>query len=226
MKMKWIKKFEAKRKVQNLHKVDDASKKTEYLEKCQDIDEMSYISFDSFYKSLDFDIFSKHDYNKFYSSGIAIHHDVKSATYGQIDGVYISSSEYGRSDHYLKDLVEWQKRNAFLFAEVNTGGASGGSCWDGMPGYEDSGPREYYGSSLDLHEFIYSYLKPIFDSILNNYANDKSSTELCDILYNNPNIIKEDDRSNYEYYGNYDNYSAYYITLGDLFEFLLKNGSF
>lgn len=216
--MKWIKKFETK--------VDDVSKKKEYLERCQDLDDMSYISFDSFYRSLDFDIFYKFDHNKFYSAGIAINRDAKSATYAQIDGVNIPSSEYGICIHHLKDLLEWKKRNAFLFAEVNTGGSSGGSCWDGMPGYEDCGPSEYYGDSLDLYDFIYSYLKPIFDSILNNYANDKNSKELCDILYKDPNIIKEDYRTNHEYYGNYDNYSAYYIKLGDLFEFLLKNGSF
>lgn len=224
--MKWVKKFEAKRIKSTIKTQELADRKQQYLDRCEDIDERSYVSFDAFFKKLDFNIFSKHNYEKFYSAGIAINREAKTMTYGQIDGVYISNSEYGNCDYVLKDLKEWQKRNAFIYAEVNTGGASGGSCWDGMPCYEDSGATPYEGSQLDLHDFVYDYLNNVLESIISDYPNDKSVSELCDILYNNPSIIKEGTRTNYEYYGNYDDYSSYYITLGDLFEFLLKNGTF
>lgn len=63
--MKWIEKFEG-RKAKITKTVDVESS---YKDMCDDLDDKSYITFDEFFESLDFDSFSKHD-NKFYESGV------------------------------------------------------------------------------------------------------------------------------------------------------------
>lgn len=93
------------------------------------------------------------------------------------------------------------------------------------------GARPYEGDTLDLHDFIFNYLKPVIENILSSHANEKSAQDLCQILYTesyvySPSIIHEDSTCNHEYYGNYDDFSCYYITLGDLYQFLSENNSF
>jgi hypothetical protein len=234
--MKYIKKFEG-RKVKSTNPQTEDQILSDYKDKCDDLDDRSYITFDEFFEGLDFDIFSKHDYNKFSESGVYASRISGGKTsrwqdsYGGRFEVNIKgqrynffTSEYGRfCPTGLENSLDWKKRNVFFYAEVNTGGASGGSCWDTG---DDDGAQPYEGSSLDLNDFIFSYLKPIIDNILSSHANEKSAQDLCQILYNNPSIIKEDSRCNHEYYGNYDDFSCYYITLGDLYQFLSENNSF
>ena len=69
-------------------------------------------------------------------------------------------------------------------------------------------------------------MKPILEHILSNQATTKTAEELCDVLYHNPNMIREDSRCNHEYYGNYDDYECYYTTFESLFKFLLQNEGF
>jgi hypothetical protein len=228
--MKYVKKFEG-RKSKSTPQTEDQILSA-YKDKCEDLDDRSYITFDEFFDGLDFDIFSNHDYNKFYESGVCASRIRGGSSAGggfevTIKGQRLNfyTSWYGgpACPTGLENSLDWKKRNVFLYAEVNTGGASGGSCWDTG---EDDGAQPYDGSSLDLNDFIFSYLKPILENILSSHANEKSPQELCQILYNDSSIIHEDSRCNYEYYGNYDDYSCYYITLGDLYQFLSENNSF
>ena len=236
--MKYIKKFEGRKtKPTTVHPTEEEILAL-YKDKCEDLDDRSYITFDQFFDDLDFDIFSKHDYNKFSGSGVYASRirggstsrwqttsggNFEITVKGQRLNFY-TSNEYGRScPTGLENSLDWKKRNIFFYAEVNTGGSSGGSCWDTG---DDAGAQPYDGESLSMNDFLFSYLKPILENILNSHANEKSAQELCQILYNNPNIIKEGSRSENQYYGNYDDYSCYYITLEDLYQFLSENNSF
>jgi hypothetical protein len=224
--MKWIQKFEARRSSKNDPAREEALRNQEeeavknYQYHIEDLDEMSAITFDQFLNSLDLNMFHKHG-NDFYGAGISA--PKKSGTI-RIGEYSIWDSEYGPyAPAGLGNLEDWKKRNLFFWAEVNTGGASGGSCWDTG---EDDGAQPYDGNSLDLRDFIYDYLKPILISILEMQATTVTADELCEILYQNPENIREDSRCNHEYYGNYDNYECYYMTLENLFIFLSKNGGF
>jgi hypothetical protein len=226
--MKYIKKFEAKNTKVNSTQQTEEEMLSSYKDKCEDLDDRSYITFDEFFDGLDFDIFSKHDYHKFHESGFSASRIKPNAGHfsyqtknGQLHFFYSTYGSFCPTG--LENSLDWKKRNVFLYAEVNTGGASGGSCWDTG---DDDGAQPYDGSSLDLNDFVFSYLKPILENILSSHANEKSPQELCQILYNNSSIIHEDSRCNHEYYGNYDDYSCYYITLGDLYQFLSENNSF
>jgi hypothetical protein len=231
--MKYIKKFEAKNTKVNSTQQTEEEMLSSYKDKCEDLDDRSYITFDEFFDGLDFEIFSKHDYNKFYESGVSASRirggssargGFEVTIKGQRLNFYTSIGYGGPAcPTGLENSLDWKKRNVFLYAEVNTGGASGGSCWDTG---DDDGAQPYEGDSLDLNDFVFSYLKPILDDILSSHANEKSAQELCQILYNDSSIIHEDSRCNHEYYGNYDDYSCYYITLGDLYQFLSENNSF
>jgi len=219
--MKYLKKFEAKKSKAPIINTEEILKNYQYH--IEDMDEKSPITFDEFLNGLDLDIFSKYDSNKFSESGLNSPNNLDIIINGK--NIYYSSYlKYGPKPTFgLDKSIDWCKRNSFFWAEVNTGGASGGSCYDEGP---DDGAQPYDGDSLELNDFIYSYLQPILQEILSTQATTKTAKELCDILYNNPNIVREDDRSNYEYYGNYDNYSCYYITLESLFEFLYQNEGF
>ena len=225
--MKYLKKYEAARGVRGKQikttpdNIEEILK--DYKYHCDDMDEKSPITFEQFLNGLDFSMFSKHDYQDFNESGLNGPKDsCNNITVGN-QTIYCSYDYGPYAPKGLDKSTDWCKRNSFIWAEVNTGGASGGSCWDTG---DDDGAQPYDGNSLDLHDFIYSYLKPKLQEILSTQASTKTATELCDILYNNPGIIKEDSRRNNEYYGNYDDYECYYITLEDLFKFLYENEGF
>ena len=229
--MRYIKKFDTKKnkkkvKTSNLDWIED------YKNRCNDIDEKSEITFDQFYDNLDFSSLNQisirlYEKNKAFSdAGINLSNPNNNSNRFTIDGTpFYTTSEYKGSSNSSEDssLEEWQKRNIFIWVDCRTGGASGGSCYDEGP---NDGARPYEGESMDYNDFIYDYLKYVFDDILIKYAPDKTSTELCDILYSNySGIVRNDSRTNYEYYGNYDNYECYWITLEDLFLFITQNTS-
>lgn len=234
--MKYVKKFEGRKAKTTPAPQTEEQILSAYKDECDDLDERSYITFDQFFEGLDFDAFSNHDYNKFHESGFYAGKIRKpSSRYGSGYGGDFEINVKGQRINFytggygpicptgLENSLDWKKRNVFLYADVNTGGASGGSCWDTG---DDDGAQPYDGESLDLNDFLFSYLKPILENILHSHANEKSAQELCQVLYNNPSIIREDSTSDYQYYGNYDDYSCYYITLGDLYQFLSENNSF
>jgi len=193
-------------------------------------DERSYISFDKFFDNLPFSEFNKYEYGKIHDAGInapltnSNRHSYSSFSV-DVNGqkLTFSSSNSITAPPYFSDNKDWTKRNLMIYISVNTGGASGGSCYDTG---EDDGAFPYDGESIYLSDFL-DYLKPKLDVILEDYANTKSSSELIELLRTQDyNLIREDSYSNYEYYGNYDDYGVLYITLYDLFKFLAKNDAF
>lgn len=219
--MKWIKTYEAKRRIVP---PDTSKVATDYKNYCDDLDEFSAITFDEFVNSLDFDIFSKHS-SEFYDAGVRSPKIEDGITVHKIGSYSIWNSEYIENcPNGLQKNIDWFRRNTFIYAEVNTGGASGGSCWDDE---NSPGAQEYYGKELDLRKFIYDYFQPKLEIILSRLPNMKSAKEMCDILFDNIHgIVRSSHRTDYEYYGNYDNYSCYYITLERLFKFIGDNDGF
>lgn len=110
---------------------------------------------------------------------------------------------------YYSSINDNPTANDCLFLEWQIGGQSGGSCWD-------EGSSRYYP--------LKSEKEPEFQSL------DLILTELC------PNInitqyktlcnavIKYDERSVNEYYGNYTDYGIKRIRFGDLYENLTVMG--
>jgi len=97
------------------------------------------------------------------------------------------------------------EKDYLIYQRWNSGGVAGGSCWDEGEG----------------HNYEYSHPDPKF-TILEIVLD-----ELCpDITLKNYNevlkLIKENETTNWEYYGNYDNYQIRYIRLKDL-ENLIKS---
>ncbi len=89
-----------------------------------------------------------------------------------------------------------------IYMRWNTGGVSGGSCWD------DSDPQEYYGDS-----------KPRFtvlDLVLKKLRPDLSYLDYKLV----EGLIRSNTGTRYEYYGNYDDYEVEFIVLSDLYKLL------
>jgi hypothetical protein len=89
----------------------------------------------------------------------------------------------------------------YLFIEWSTGGVSGGSCW------ESSDPQPY---STDEPEPEFTDLENVLLSIFPSipYLQYKAFASL----------IKEDYRTEYEYYGNSIDYSNKRISLRDIYD--------
>lgn len=90
----------------------------------------------------------------------------------------------------------------FLIESVYTGGYTGGNCWD------DTDP--YFESSGDKVEFavLDKFLAEVAPSI--TFLKYKGISEL----------IKENERTEYEYYGNTSDYKIFYIDLNELYDYL------
>ena len=232
-----MKKFEANRQKRGLIEtpaMEVAKRNAELLSRAKDewewADERSYVSFDKFFDGFPFDIFSNHEYSKISYSGVYAPYSSRggsqyssSVTFdvrGSKMNFYSKDKIISSGHPYLPDNQDWIKRNLMIMITCNTGGYSGGSCWD------DSDPQPYYEhDSIELSDFL-EYLKPKLDAVLEGYANTKSSSELIELLRSDYNLVKEDSYTNYEYYGNSDDYSVMYITLYELFKFLAKNDAF
>lgn len=180
------------------------------------MDELSPITFDQFLKGLDINNLDRTPIG-FDQCGVNLPNISRGILIINGHTIYGTEYTYGPScPRGLEDSLQWKKRNIFIWAEVNTGGEYGGRD-------DSSSVEEYHGSSLDFNLFIYNYLLPIIENILYNQANIKTAKQLCDILYKDPSIINFSDRRYDDYYGNYDKYQCYYITLEDLFVFLGRN---
>ncbi len=211
--MKYIKTFEAKRGLEDILK--------DYQYYIEDLDEISPITFDYFFDNLDFDIFDSG--KDFYSAGINLPQCTTAKSLNFKGSVLYRSQDYGPiCQRGFENNIDYIKRNTFFYAEVNTGGFTGGNCWNEDDLYE------YSGESFEMTNFIYSYLQPILENILYSQANTKTAKQLCDLILESPQVIpiSEDYRTNYEYYGNSDNYECRYIRLENLFKFLAQNEGF
>lgn len=124
------------------------------------------------------------------------------------------NSYYGRhwESHFPtknKKTGEYNKPTAddCLYLEWRTGGQSGGSCWD--------------EGDTDPHYPLDGEKEPEFTDL------DKILTELCPkisfLQYKtlSTDMIKYDERTENEYYGNYTNYGIKTVRLGDLYDKLV-----
>lgn len=107
---------------------------------------------------------------------------------------------YDEYDKHEK-LTKGQTINDFLFVEWHTGGISGGSCW------ESSNPQPY---STDEPEPEFTDLDNVLLSICPSipYLQYKSFN----------NLIKEDYRTELEYYGNCEEYKNKKISLRVIYD--------
>lgn len=213
--MKHIKLFEAKLHRSNTYK--QKAKTIEYIDslkqKWAEADEMSYVTFDEFFNKFPFDFRTPFDPNSDISScGISCPEN----TY--LIGIHYQTSDLVGTPEYFKKDTNWIKRNSFLFIAVNTHGFSGGSCFN----EDGEGAEEYYtGNSIKKVDFL-KFLKQWVTEILHPYPNINSIDSIIEII-NKSDLIKSGSYTNYEYYGNYDTYECYYITLYDLWWILSQN---
>lgn len=110
---------------------------------------------------------------------------------------------------HTRYLSKYGLRDLFLYEEWCTGGIGGGSCYDygeKTHHYYTSGEKEPDNNSLDL---ILSNICPHI-----TFLQHKTLTA---------NVIKTDEYSVDEYYGNSSNYSYKVINLKTLFEKLREN---
>jgi hypothetical protein len=137
--MKYVKKFEGRKPKVNPVPPTEEEILAAYKDKCEDLDDRSYITFDQFFEGLDFDIFLNYDYNKFNSAGVYASRIRGGSTsrwrptFGgsfelTVKGQrlnFFTSNEYGPiCSAGLENSLDWKKRNVFFYAEVNTGGAA------------------------------------------------------------------------------------------------------
>jgi len=111
--------------------------------------------------------------------------------------------------------IEWRKRNGSISVSTETGGYSGGSCWN-------DDPAEPYstGNYVDIDDFL-EYIEHILVYIFG--SNNKDIKSLLEYLRNSPHgIIKEDSNTDYEYYGNSTDHQFLSMTLWDLYKVLGK----
>jgi hypothetical protein len=108
---------------------------------------------------------------------------------------YASKEEKSEAKKYLSN---------FLIQTIYLGGIGGGSCWD------EGESHHYYSSSGEKREFTY------LDELLTKAVPDISFLKYKDIS----ELVKEDERSESEYYGNTSDYLTYSINLSDLYDYL------
>jgi hypothetical protein len=97
----------------------------------------------------------------------------------------------------LKDFL-----SQFLIESVYTGGYRGGNCWDNTEPYFESSDNKVEFGLLD------KFLAEVAPNI--TFLKYKGISEL----------IKEDEKTEYEYYGNTSDYKIFYIDLNDLYDYL------
>lgn len=106
-----------------------------------------------------------------------------------------------------RDKKDYDDVVAYLYVETETGGVSGGSCWD------SSDPQPYYRSDPEK-ELV------VLDLILEEYCPNISHLKYKN-LYRT--LVKEDSRTVYEYYGNETTYSYKKIDTKALFDYMLEH---
>lgn len=108
---------------------------------------------------------------------------------------YASKKEKEEAKKYLSN---------FLIQEIYLGGITGGSCWD------EGDSLHYYSNSGEKREFTY------LDELLT-----KTVPDISFLKYKGATtLVKEDERSESEYYGNTSEYLTYSINLNDLYDYL------
>ena len=141
--------------------------------------------------------------------------------------IELESTESKGNLNYIRGIEkdsDWRKRNGRIYVRVRTGGYSGGSCWDDDNSYARPYETGDSVTSDDLISFIEHILYALFGR---NHAFADIPVlleELKKLSWQDG--IKEDNETEYEYYGNYDNYQVYYIGLWNFYQFLAKQRAF
>lgn len=220
--MKYIKKFEAKR-IRTVP-VDNRSALEKMRKEWEEIEDRSPWDFDYFWTKIftysngsEFQEFCRDFERDKSNNGCEPHLNMEyyDPSYG---------ADRTKNPEFAYD-VEWKKRNGSIKIMANTGGASGGSCYD--EGIDD-GARSYETYySVETESFI-SLLKNVLYGIFGRARNPSGIGDVEKIasLIQKTSDIKDDTYTNNEYYGNYDDYSYITISLWDLYKFLVLNDFF
>lgn len=216
--MKYLKTYEVRKYTKRTEKESDLSKLKLLYSEWEKIEDNTPWDFEYFWNKIN-NYWS--NYQDRYSS---------SNTEAQIYLEYQQNySEYlDRYDSILTNDEKWRKRNGFIRVSVNTGGASGGSCYDEA---DDEGAQPYdTGNTIsydDFDDFLKHILYGIFGRSLNP-AGIGDVEKISKIIKDNPfkYRVKEGSYSENEYYGNYNDYSYIQISLWDLYKCISINDGF
>ena len=107
-----------------------------------------------------------------------------------------------KNQHYDENF-----ESNFIWMVHETGGVRGGSCWD------SSDPHEYINNE-EMPEFV------AFDEVLNIVYPDISHLQY-NVIWSE--FVKEIDYRDCEYYGNYTDYEIKYVSLCDLYNYLIEH---
>lgn len=166
----------------------------EFVEKCESI-----VGSDSHLKKVNWATTKQKDIDNHYKDFDYTYHFQREGT-RLIDYVGLPNSH----NHYYNRTSEIPRPIPALIQVVETGGASGGSCWN------DDEPEEYStGKSLGA---TWNELVDILSAVA-------PTMTLFDYL-NIQKLIRYMDYTEFEYYGNNTTYNVCVITLGDLYVFL------
>lgn len=118
-----------------------------------------------------------------------------------------------------KNDPDFRKRNGRIRVKAKTGGVSGGSCWD------SSDPQPYETGRSVEYEDLEKFIEHILVAIFGRGHAFADIPKLLEELRKS-SIVHEDYHTEYEYYGNSDDYQWYEVKLWDLYQFLAKQGAF
>lgn len=107
-----------------------------------------------------------------------------------------------------KNEIPYDNSEPFcLFRREVTGGYSGGSCW------EDTRPEPWGESSFTIQGYKDAFIQDLDKVLIEKYPN-VGILQYKKIL----NLIKEYEYTEYEYYGNSNDFVIYYIELKELYD--------
>lgn len=111
-----------------------------------------------------------------------------------------------RSDFRDLTIRELDVSRHFVWMTHETGGVSGGSCWD------SSDPQPYHNSDpMPAFNELYLVLERVVPNITFIQGKVLEST-----------LVKDTDYTDHEYYGNCTEYQIKYISLVDLYNYLVE----
>lgn len=169
----------------------------------KDFEDQQPIEFDAFWNRV-----------KSYSDHVSDYQNSYQFLHRNSDIVFEIKLESWSNTTETKD-PDWRKRNGEISVITETGGYSGGSCWNDDPAERyDTSNRVYIDDLIGYLDHILSYI----------FGKDNSDVrEMLEYLRANPyGFVVEDSYTNYEYYGNSQDYESFSITLWNLYKLVSK----
>lgn len=199
--------------------IQDVDKLAELSAKWQKFEDDQPWEFDYFWDKLN--AYNEDWNNRFQNrDNTDVEYDVQLVNWNDMS-VYNRSDGTGGLRFDREKDKDYSRKTGFIEAYIRTGGYSGGSCWSDEDNYARPYETDY---SLEVDDLI-KFLEHMLGSVIGRNPVGISMSELMRKLRES-NLIQEDDWSNYEYYGNSDDYRSYFITLWDLYVFLAKEQVF